>query len=46
MDDDKLGIIADNIFIICDVKVRSPVMTQSLKKYIDDLEKDILGGSI
>ena len=46
MDDDKLDIIAENIFIICDVKVRSPVMSQSLKKYIAELGKDISEGKL
>ena len=44
MDDDKLDDIAHNIFTICNVKIRSPVMTQDLKEYISDLEKAIKEG--
>jgi len=46
MDDEELGDIVHDIFTICNVKVRSPVMTQELMEYITKLEKDIRGGKL
>lgn len=37
MDEEDLNLVVENIFIICDVKVRTPTMTQALKNYISEL---------
>jgi len=34
MDKEQLNLVVENIFVICDVKVRTPAMTQALKNYI------------
>ena len=44
MDEKQLNLVADNIIGICKVKVKSPIMSQDLRKYIVELEKDILEG--
>lgn len=46
MDDEKLGDIVHNIFTICNVRIRSPVMTQELTEYVAELEKDIREGKL
>jgi hypothetical protein len=46
MDDEKLDDIAHNILTICNVKIRSPVMTQELKDYISELENNIKEGKL
>ena len=46
MNDEELDDVIHNIFIICNVKVRSPVMTQELTEYITELEKDIRVGKL
>ena len=45
MDDKELDDVVHNIFLICNVKVRSPVMTQELKEYVTELAKDIQEGN-
>jgi len=37
MDKENLNLVVENIFVICDVKVRTPTMTQALKDYILEL---------
>jgi len=44
MDEKQVALVADNIMDICKVKVRSPTMSQDLRKYIIELENDILEG--
>jgi hypothetical protein len=44
MNDEELSDVVHNIFTICNVKVRSPVMTQDLKEYITKLKNDIKDG--
>ena len=46
MDDKNLSVIVGNILGICDVKVRTPAMLDDLRKYVTDLEKDILEGRL
>jgi len=46
MDKKQLDLVADNIMDICKVKVKSPVMSDDLRKYIIELEKDILEGRL
>ncbi len=44
MDEKQLDLVVDNIMDICKVKVKSPTMSQDLRKYIIELETDILEG--
>ena len=44
MNEKQIDLVADNIMGICKVKVKSPAMSQDLRKYIVELEKDILEG--
>ena len=44
MDEKQLDLVADNILDVCKVKVKSPTMLYDLRKYIMELEKDILAG--
>ena len=37
MDEENLNLVVENIFTICDVRVRTPAMTQALKNYISEL---------
>jgi len=46
MNDEELDDVVHNIFTICNVRVRSPVMTQELTEYITELEKNILEGKL
>jgi len=44
MDKKQLDLVVDNIMDVCKVKVKSPIMFDDLRKYIVELEKDILAG--
>lgn len=44
MDEKQLDIVVGNIMYICKVRVKSPPMFDDLRKYVVDLEKDILAG--
>lgn len=44
MNDKDLDDVVHNILTICNVKIRSPVMTQDLKEYVTKLEKNIKEG--
>jgi hypothetical protein len=46
MYDKDLDDVVHNILTICNVKVRSPVMTQELKDYVTKLENDIKEGKL
>ena len=42
MDKENLNLVVDNILDICNVKVKTPVMLDDLRKYIAELERGIL----
>jgi len=44
MNDEELDGVVHNIFLICNVKVRSPVMTKELKEYVTELSSDVKDG--
>jgi len=46
MDEKQLDLIVDNILDVCKVKVKTPVMLDDLRKYITELEKNILEGRL
>lgn len=46
MNDEQLNLIVGNILGICNVKVKTPVMLDDLRKYITDLDKDIREGRL
>ena len=46
MDKQQLNLVVGNILGICNVKVKTPTMLDDLRKYITDLEKNILEGRL
>lgn len=44
MDEKQLDLVVDNIMDVCKVKIKSPPMFDDLRKYVVELEKDILAG--
>lgn len=46
MNEQYLNLVVGNILGICDVKVSTPIMLDDLRKYVTDLEKDILEGRL
>lgn len=46
MNDEHLNLVVDNILDICKVKVKTPVMLDDLRKYVVELEGDILEGNL
>ena len=46
MDEKHLNLVVDNVLDICKVKVKTPVMLDDLRKYIAELEKEILEGKL
>ena len=46
MDDEQLNLVVENILGICKVKVKTPTMLDDLRKYVAELEKDILEGRL
>jgi len=46
MDEKQRDLVVDNIMDICKVKVKSPTMLDDLRKYVIELEKDILEGRL
>lgn len=46
MDTENLNLVVDNILDICKVKVKTPVMLDDLRKYLVELEGDILEGKL
>ena len=46
MNEQHLNLVVGNILGICNVKVKTPVMLDDLRKYIVELEKNILKGKL
>jgi len=46
VDKENLNLVVGNILDICKVKVKTPVMLDDLRKYIAELERDILEGKL
>ena len=46
MNEQHLNLVVGNILGICNVKVKTPVMLDDLRKYLVELEKNILEGKL
>lgn len=46
MNEQHLNLVVGNILGICNVKVKTPVMLDDLRKYIVELESNILEGKL
>ena len=44
MNEEQLNLVVNNILDVCRVKVKTPSMLDDLRKYVTELEKDILEG--
>lgn len=46
MDEEQINLVVNNILDVCNVKVKTPTMLDDLRKYVAELEKDILEGRL